>query len=235
VRGEDKLVDGRELAIEDEKTRGEDERHARRGREHVEMGFEQELAELPERVTTQHEEQTHRAELLSVMRAILEGQKVVVELLRLPQRELKALEALQGAVRAKDTHIDQFVYASDRRDMLEQSLGVLQPTLLTGDPNEYMLGGDLAAITKYVAELRTELLGKEDAQDELLVVQAGEEKAKAGEGGEDDDGDDSDEAEEGPQASGLGPQDDEAPLPGSKRSTLGHEDPPEPVKPGKRG
>jgi hypothetical protein len=240
ARGEDKLVDGRDLAIEDEKLRAEDESLAWRGAERFELGFEQELAELPARVTTQHEDQEHRTLVLGVMRAILEGQKVVVELLQLPQRELKALEALQEATRAKDFQLEQFVYAADRRDLLEQALGVLQPTLLTGDPNEYALGGDLDTVTKHVAALRTDLIAKEDAQDELLVDKELVVKAKGGDEEGDDEADDEGGDEEGdaapstlsqgpaiaepatpPSSLGKGPAVIE---PAKPPSSLGHED-----------
>ncbi len=233
MRSEDKLVDGRDLKLEEEELRAQDESLAWRGAERFELGFEQELAELPARVTTQHEDKDHRGLVLGAMRAILEGQKVVVALLELPQRELIALEALQSAAQAKDSHLGQFVYATDRRDLLEQALGVLQPSLLTGEFDLAELGGDFEVVTKRVAALRTTLLQKEDAQDELIV---GEEAiAKAETSASDDDAVNANANANANVDANVTELDDlnelEPSSAATKRSTLGHEDEPEDALP----
>ena len=247
MRSEDKLVDGRDLKLEEEELRAQDESLAWRGAERFELGFEQELAELPARVTTQHEDKDHRGLVLGAMRAILEGQKVVVALLRLPPRELIALEALQSAAQAKDSHLGQFVYATDRRDLLEQALGVLQPSLLTGELDLAELGGDFEAVTKRVGNLRTTLLQKEDAQDELIVGEEAIAKAETSASDDAANANASVDANVDANVTELDDPDELDPSP-AKRSTLGHEDelpeppspppsppPSAPAKPGKKG
>ncbi len=73
---------------------------------------------------------------------------------------------------------------------------MLQPTLMLGDPNAYELGGDLAAVTHYVAQLRTTLIAKEDAQDELIVVDDDVIKVKPAAADDKDDKDDKDDDRE---------------------------------------
>jgi hypothetical protein len=68
--------------------------------------------------------------------------------------------------RSVDTH--QFVYAEDRRTMLEQALAVLQPDLISHDPkvvNELRV--QLAQVQTQVTELRERLMNLEDGQEEL--------------------------------------------------------------------
>lgn len=108
-------------------------------------------------------------QLLDVMRAILEDRtRIDLTALQLPQREHRALEAIQVAVtgRSADTH--QFVFAEDRRTMLEQALAVLQPDLISHDPevvNELRV--QLAQVTEKVTVLREQLMHLEDGQLEV--------------------------------------------------------------------
>jgi hypothetical protein len=115
-----------------------------------------------------------RAQLLGAIRMILDHQKLELGRLALPARELRALAALQTAVDGKSI-VDDFVYASDRRDLLESALGVLQPDLIHADDlSARELHAQFADLTERVGELREALSDLEDAQDELLE---GHEKA----------------------------------------------------------
>lgn len=100
--------------------------------------------------------------VMIAMREILEGRHIVINDLALPQRELMALEALKTAVEGKDQKLSRFVFADDRRDLLEQALAVLQPLLMHDVTTEFQ---DLVA---RIGTLRTGLKDLEDAQDELL-------------------------------------------------------------------
>jgi hypothetical protein len=106
----------------------------------------------------------HRNDLIGAIRAIFAGQSVQLTELGLPDRELIALDYLQSAVTGRDRRYHSFTYADDRKDMLEQSLAVIEPVLATGEE----IGG-LVDITDRVSELRSQLSNLEDAQDELLV------------------------------------------------------------------
>lgn len=155
MRAEDKDVDGRELERDTERQRDTE----------LEKSDDDELPEL-----LHEDDQTteNRGELISAVRAIFNREHVVVENLALPARELKALEALQAAVEGRDTKLSQFVYASDRRDLLEQALAVLQPSFVTGDEKHAQLLGSYGDVIERVAALREGLVDKEDAQDDLL-------------------------------------------------------------------
>jgi hypothetical protein len=87
----------------------------------------------------------------------------------MPPRETQALQALQAAVEGKSSDLQQFVYASDRRDLLERALGVLQPDLTrTDDKTAHELHAQLADLSERLGQLRDRLTALEDAQDELL-------------------------------------------------------------------
>jgi hypothetical protein len=110
-----------------------------------------------------------RGHLLGAVRMILDRETLNVHLLKLPALELRGLEALQVAVEGRSSDLGQFVYASDRRDMLEQALAVLQPNMTRADElTARELHAQFADLSSQVAELRDELLDLEDAQDELL-------------------------------------------------------------------
>ena len=109
-----------------------------------------------------------RVQLLGALRMILDREPLDISQLRMPPRESRALEALRSAVDGKNDR-NEFVYASDRRDLLERALGVLQPDLLHTDRETAReLHAQFADLTERVALLRDELGDLEDAQDELL-------------------------------------------------------------------
>lgn len=172
MRAEDKEVDGRELERDTERQRDTELEKS-------------EDDELPELLPTVDQATENRGELIGVVRAIFNREHVVVENLDLPARELKALEALQAAVEGRDTKLSQFVYASDRRDLLEQALAILQPNFVTGDEQHAQLLGAYGDVIERVAALREGLVDKEDAQDDLLRANTAVAPTKA-EGDQDD-------------------------------------------------
>ena len=172
----DKLVDGLEAAHEESRQREDVE----------ERGEDQLPAPIAEAMKDAAEEL--RNQLLGAVRMILDGQHLNVAMLKIAERERLALEALQVAVSGKSSDIGQFVYASDRRDILERALGVLQPDLLHASAAiEGALSAQFSDLGTRVADLRESLSDLEDAQDELLD---GEQKAAQAKGdGEGDKGD----------------------------------------------
>jgi hypothetical protein len=109
-----------------------------------------------------------RGELLGAIRMLLEHQPLDVEALQLPEREKLALDALRTAVEGRDS-IGHFVYAEDRRDLLEQALAVLQPDLTRADDQTARdLQVQFEDLTAHVGDLRHALTNLEDAQDELV-------------------------------------------------------------------
>jgi hypothetical protein len=89
-------------------------------------------------------------------------------MLYLPQRETRALEALQAAVTGHDS-VGEFVFADDRRALLEQALAVLQQNVTHGEPEQLAeLHAKFDELTAQVGELRARLLSLEDAQEDIL-------------------------------------------------------------------
>nr|MBA2542730.1 hypothetical protein [Deltaproteobacteria bacterium] len=119
----------------------------------------------------------HRSRVFDALQAILAGDNISVPMLYLPQRESQALEALQAAVFGRDRSMGNFVFAEDRGALLEQALAVLQQNLTFGSAETLAaLHSKYEDLTTNLAELREQLLGLEDAQDDLLELD--EEKTK---------------------------------------------------------
>ena len=177
LRAEDKEVDGLELERETERQR------------QSELEKEDE-EELPELQSSEDRDTEHRGQVIAAMRMILEGEHVVVDELRLPARELRALDALKAAVDGKDGKLSQFVYATDRKNLLEQALAVLQPNFVSGDAQHAQLLGTYHDLIEKVADLRSGLVELADAQDEMLHGNTHLAVAKAD--GDTDDKDDAD-------------------------------------------
>jgi len=106
----------------------------------------------------------HREVLMGAMHAILERDTIAISQLVLPARELRALEYLQAAVSGKEA-LGRFVYAEDRRTMLEQALAILQPNLAQ----------DVEVMVEQVDALRGHLVNLEDAQEEKFGWEKGAE------------------------------------------------------------
>jgi len=160
VRIEDKQVDGLEL-----------ERH---GQLETVSSHDRQGTELAAHARDEfrHTSPATRDQIVAAVRAIFAHQGLTIADLGLPQREERALEALQAAVTGKSADLGMFVYAEDRRSLLEQALAVLQPSLVGGDGREFGdLRDHLDAMTERVATLREELLQLEDAQDDRLGEQ----------------------------------------------------------------
>lgn len=157
MRAEEKEVE--DLAVEREVSR-----------EKLDDAAEQEV--LPEIAgeEVRDVERTDGGTLLAAMRQILRDEPLNIEQLVLPARDVRALDALQKAVSGKsDTHM--FVYAEDRKSLLEQALAVLQPNLTAyGQTSELAeMSDSLEQMGKRVTELRAKLTNLEDAQDELMA------------------------------------------------------------------
>ena len=119
--------------------------------------------------------------LLGAMRMILDKQQLLVSSLHLPQREERALEALQAAVSGRTSNTDRFVYAEDRRSMLEQALAVLQPNLAGGDKTLLAeMHEQMSMLTRRVSEVRNQLEHLEEAQEGLSAHEIHANKAEAG-------------------------------------------------------
>jgi hypothetical protein len=173
VRAEDKELEGPELERE-ERTR---EPAAHEEEELPVIGGE-ELRDV---------ELAHRSTLFDAIRLVLAGEHVTISLLYLPQRETHALEALQAAVTGHDS-VGEFVFAEDRRALLEQGLAVLQQTVTHGDPAQLAeLHAKFDELAVQVTELRERLVSLEDAQDDLIDEKRDREKAEAEDEGDQDD------------------------------------------------
>jgi hypothetical protein len=98
------------------------------------------------------------------MKAILAGEQIVINDLELDKRHQVALEALKTAVEGKDQQLSRFVFAEDRRTLLEQALAVLQPELTSID----QLGQPFEELLKNVSSLREKLNVLEDSEEELV-------------------------------------------------------------------
>ena len=157
MRVEDKAVDGLELERE-------------RDRELTPL--EREEDELPENARGEVAGLSRAAgsDVLSAIQAILDGDRgVEVAKLNLPEREARALEALQAAVTGKQPGSGMFVFAEDRENMLEQALAVLQPMLTRAEPEvAAAFARDHDRITTQVTDLRAWLITLESAQEELF-------------------------------------------------------------------
>jgi hypothetical protein len=159
VQLEDKLVDGRDAAHAESQQREDVLSH----------GEGEEMLPAPMVEAVRDAALEVRGQLLGAIRMILDRQTLTIATLHLPQREARALEALQVATSGRSTSLHQFVYASDRRDLLERALAVLQPNLIhADDKTAHELQAQFADLSERVGELRAELTDLEDAQDELL-------------------------------------------------------------------
>jgi hypothetical protein len=161
------------MRLEDKELEGPDlEREQRL--EVLEDQTEERDHELPEHAGPEVAsiELEHRSRLFDALQAILAGNNLSVPMLYLPQRESQALEALQAAVFGRDRSMGNFVFAEDRGALLEQALAVLQQNLTYGSAATLAeLHTKYDDLTTHLAELRAELLGLEDAQDDLLELE----------------------------------------------------------------
>ncbi|CAN5874282.1 hypothetical protein BH11MYX2_BH11MYX2_32080 [soil metagenome] len=155
MRVEEKEVDGQDLLRAEQK----------------DSLLEREDIELQQGLTNERVVDKSSDELLlSTMRDIIEKKPVRVSSLGLPPRETKALEQLQEAVTGRDVRMNTFVFAEDRRSMLDQALAVLQPNLSSSHSS--IIGGlrwDMDHLVSEIHELRGDLRELEDAQEDGLL------------------------------------------------------------------
>ena len=186
MRQEDKEVDGFELERQEER---------KRESELIEED-EEEIHDLDAKPAFEREEE--RTRLVSgAMRKILERDHIVINDLGLSRHEQRALDAFKTAVEGRDQEHHTFVFAEDRRTLLEQALAVLQPDIIGLEK----LGGDaFETLVKEVAELRAKLNTLQDSQAEV------EHHADKGEKGEAGDTDDKPDAPKDDDTSLTGPE-----------------------------
>jgi hypothetical protein len=188
VQLEDKIVEDVEEAHAESQQRADRDAHG------------EELLPAPAIEALVDASTTLHGELLGAIRMLLDHQALDVEALKLPEREREALAALEIAVEGRSS-TGTFVYAEDRRDLLEQALAVLQPDLARGnDPAARELQAQLEDLTDRVGDLRHALANLEESQDDELI--------------------------ERQRASAAGKQDDE---PGDKPKPPGEPDAPRPA------
>jgi hypothetical protein len=179
VRLEDKELEGPDLEREQGLEQLEDETHEHDKELPVLAGPEVIDAEL-----------SYRTRMFDALQAILAGENLSIPMLYLPQREALALEALQSAVTGRDRSMNTFMFAEDRKSLLEQALSVLQQNLTRGDSETLsVLHAKYDDLTENVANLREELVGLEDAQDDLIEQKQREEEIASGDTPETEDGD----------------------------------------------
>jgi len=196
VRTEDKELEGPDLERA-ERTQEETSGHAHEEEEELPALGGEELRDV---------ELEHRSRLFEALRLILADEKVNVSLLYLPQRETHALEALQAAVSGQDS-IGEFVFAEDRRSLLEQALAVLQQNVTYGEPAQIAeLHGKFDELAGQIAELRDRLTNLEEAQEDLFGERHEEEKAEAGDAGDQDDQGDQGEGDRSAGSTLTGPE-----------------------------
>jgi hypothetical protein len=191
VRQEDKEIDGPDLEHAEERKREnelveekEDELH--------------DLDGLPETTL----DPARSGTVLAAMRQVLAGDQLVINDLPLDRRHLAALEALKTAVEGKDQELSRFVYAEDRRTLLEQALAVLQPEIAS----IALLGEPFEQLVKDVGELREQLNELEDAEGELIDGLFARQKGKppsSNDKNDDDDDDDDDDNDGGDDDTSL--------------------------------
>jgi hypothetical protein len=180
LRQEDKEVDGPELEQAEERKRENE----------LVSQDDEELLDLDGKPYEMEKDRERSGTVVAAMRHILEGRHIVINDLDLSQRELKALEALKTAKTGKSGDLDRFVYAEDRRTLLEQALAVFQPDLL------HLEGDAFDEMIKEVSDLRSHLTEREEAQDQVTASEVVE---KTSETDTDDKDDDEDTSLDGPE------------------------------------
>jgi hypothetical protein len=193
VRQEDKEIDGPDLEHAEERKREnelveekEDELH--------------DLDGLPETTL----DPARSGTVLAAMKKVLAGDLIVLNDLPLDRRHLTALEALKTSVEGKDQELSRFVYAEDRRTLLEQALAVLQPEIAS----IALLGEPFEQLVKDVGELREQLNELEDAEGELIDGLFARQKGKPPSSNDKNDDDDDGDGDDGDGDGNDGDDDD---------------------------
>jgi hypothetical protein len=157
------------VQLEEKLVEGLDSAHAELQQREDLLSRDEEALPVPVAEALEEASLKVRSDLLGAVRMILDGQELELSSLNLPPLEMEGLIALQVAVEGKSHDLSQFVYASDRRDLLERALGVLQPEFSRSDDGAAReMRAQLDDMVARVGELRERLVGLEDAQDELI-------------------------------------------------------------------
>lgn len=116
---------------------------------------------------------SHHDDVLAVVQAIFEERTEsmpVLDDLELSVQEKSALQALQTAFTGRETRYNTFVYAEQRRELLEQALAALQPMLALDVSASAELRETYERMVEQVTELRENLLNLEDSQDDEVLI-----------------------------------------------------------------
>jgi hypothetical protein len=168
-----------------EHQRGLLEQHQEEFEEGEARSYDEQVAEV--RIA----DREHHDDVMAALHAILEGRPMELEEKQLSEQEKSALEALRSAAIGKDARYNKFIYAEQRRELLEQALAALQPILALDVSLSPELRENYDTLVGDITELRERLVNLEDAQDDEMILKETEEK---GEGQDDtDDTDDTDD------------------------------------------
>ncbi len=148
---------------------------------------------------SRHELRAHHDAIMAAVLAIIEKRDIVLDKLDISEQEQSALEALRTAFSGKDRRHAKFVFAEQRRELLEQALAALQPALALDISHTSELKLSYDRIVEEVTELRERLEGLEDAQDDerMHELQVSKEEPKD----EDDSTDTAEDSEAAPKPS----------------------------------
>lgn len=116
---------------------------------------------------------SHHDDVLAVVKAIFEERTEsmpALDELELSVQEKSALAALQTAYTGRETRYNTFVYAEQRRELLEQALAALQPMLALDVSASAELRDTYERMVEQVTELRENLLNLEDSQDDEVLM-----------------------------------------------------------------
>jgi hypothetical protein len=160
-------------------------RRETRAREH-ELDLEEEVL-LDDKHSEKATDKYQRT--LSVIEAIFRNDHNALQNLSgFSNEELDALRMLEMAVTGRHGRMTHLVYAEDRKDLLEQSLLVLYPSMAHGlEPEFDDLRGRHDRLVANVVALRGEILQLEDAQEDFVDLLRVRREAAAEEANKDDD------------------------------------------------
>jgi len=202
VRAEDKRIGVDRDESEVEQTRRQDRAHA----------DERLLETGDDRATAQDQAEelakaAHCQSMMAAVAAVFRGDMRPLDgLVGFGLEEMEALKYLEAAVRGRDPKLTHLVYAADRRDLLEQALAVLYPTLSHGMEQSAAPLAELHdVLVGQVTLLRGHLSQLEDAEEDVFELRQRVTETKADDGDKDDD----DEPGDGEDPTGGTPRPDD--------------------------
>jgi hypothetical protein len=141
------------------------------------------------------EDRSHHGDVLAVVKAIFEERTAsmpALDQLELSAQERSALDALRTAYGGREGRYNTFVYAEQRRELLEQALSALQPILALDVSASAELRENYERMVEQVTELRERLVNLEDSQDDEMLQRESPKKTEES-GADDGDKDDKDD------------------------------------------